>query len=103
MKTVSAQGIFHLKKSRLAIIAALAGAIFSSASLANPREGSVALTESVTNGQDIDGELGAGYLITGDSRFGATSSVTVGNTTEQTLIHNFSTQGGAGTASCADS
>jgi len=96
MKTVSAQGIFHLKKSRLAIIAALAGAIFSSASLANPREGSVALTESVTNGQDIDGELGAGYLITGDSRFGATSSVTVGNTTEQTLIHNFSTQGGAG-------
>jgi fibronectin-binding autotransporter adhesin len=46
---------------------------------------------------EFDGKLGAGYLITGDSRFsGSNANVTIGSTNEQSLIHNYDTKGGAG-------
>ena len=47
---------------------------------------------------DIDGALQAGYLVTGDSRLGGATNITVGqdNSRTQSLVHNFNTVGGAG-------
>lgn len=54
----------------------------------------VALSSNLSG--DIDGALGGGYLISADDRFGGVSSVTVGTNDDQSLVHNFSTTGGAG-------
>jgi len=79
---------FELKK----IVAHMAAAALLT--VASTHLAAQALSSDVSG--DLDGNLGAGYLITGDSRFNGSASVTVGNTTAQSLVHNFGTTGGAG-------
>lgn len=45
---------------------------------------------------DINGDLGTGYLISGDDRFGGSPTITIGQGDTQSLVHNFNTTGGAG-------
>lgn len=69
---------------------------------ANDLVGKVALNSGDTFIGDFDGELGRGFLITGDERFGGAPTVTFGDAgasdrdATQSLVHNFSTVGGNG-------
>jgi fibronectin-binding autotransporter adhesin len=69
----------------------LASALLSSASL---HVAAQALNENLSG--NIDGGMSTGYLITGDERFDGASSVQIGTTTSQSLVHSFKTVGGAG-------
>lgn len=51
---------------------------------------------SVNMSGNLNGDLGAGYLITDDARFGGNAGITIGATSEQSLVYNFDTRGGAG-------
>lgn len=69
----------------------LASAMLSSVSL---HAAAQALSENLVG--NIDGGMGTGYLITGDERFEGASSVQIGTTGAQSLVHSFKTVGGAG-------
>lgn len=69
----------------------LASAMLSSVSLHATAQ---ALDENLSG--NINGAMGTGYLITGDGRFNGASSVQIGTTNSQSLVHSFKTVGGAG-------
>lgn len=69
----------------------LASAVLSSVSL---HAAAQALNTNLSG--IIDGGMGTGYLITGDSRFQGSSVVQIGRTDTQSLVHSFKTVGGAG-------
>lgn len=69
----------------------VAGALAANVAHAEP---SPALTGSLSG--DINGQLGRGFLITGDSRFGGSPNIIIGSTESQSLFYNFDTRGGAG-------
>ncbi|MEM5467795.1 hypothetical protein [Celeribacter marinus] len=90
---VGSAGLMTLGK--LAVIAPLAfGAGINGAAQADPLPDEIALSSNLSG--DINGELGSGYLISGDGRFGGNTSVTIGTNDAQSLVHNFTTTGGAG-------
>lgn len=45
---------------------------------------------------NLNGHLAGGYLITDDVRFSGNAGIIIGTTSEQSLVHNFDTRGGAG-------
>ena len=69
----------------------LASALLSAASF---QVGAQALTENKSG--LIDGKMGGGYLITGDSRFSGNANIVIGTSNQQSLVTNFKTVGGAG-------
>lgn len=86
---------FQLTKvSALMASAALLTLLPAHQVLAQAQGSQVVLVPQLTG--NIDGKEGAGFLITGDERFGGNANVTVGNVSGQSLVHSFNTVGGAG-------
>lgn len=86
------QDISHLRLKKVTAMM-LATAVLSAASL---QAGAQALTSNRSG--NIDGGMQTGYLITGDERFNPNgpSSIQIGTTGSQSLVHSFKTVGGAG-------